>query len=325
MSGKQSKQTVQAQAHYVKSFSQPPAKGKRKSKKVDPKTLWPSPEAFAASEARHQQNWSAIIANLVSAGRSLSAKLEADQEVMDLTPLERQVLALANRRKASAGPSGPKSPSEALKALLGFVIPVLGKYATDIALQWLNAEIKYVYTTISGNVSTTSGYNLLNGIAQGTDYNQRVGNSVRILGFDLRGRCLYAPTSTKYEQVFRFIVGIDLQSDGALPTDTQLAEGGSLTTTSLVPSVLKAPDRFAFFMDRHFVLTNNNSSGTAHYFSDKLDNLVHNNVHTLFDLTTGVIAAISRGAMFCAVVSDQAAAADEPFVELNFRVFYEDT
>jgi len=305
------------------SFPGPPSivanTGARK-KKFDPKLLWASPEAYSLSLARHQENWAAIMGGILNAARSLQLKLDAEQEVMDLTPLERHVLSLANRRKTSSGPNGPKSPSEALKALLGFVIPILGKYATDVALQWLNAEIKYVYTSISGTVTSTSGYTLLNGIAQGTDYNQRVGNSIRLLGFDFRGH-VTCNGSGSIAQLIRVIIGIDLQSDGALPTDTQLAEGGVLTVDVPVPSVLKAPDRFALFYDR--VMTLSTTVQTAHVLSERLDNLVANNVHTLFDLTTGVIGAISRGALFCAMVSDQAA--NPPTVSLNLRVFYEDT
>jgi hypothetical protein len=283
--------------------------------------LWSSPEKYYASKLLHDASWAAIMARYAKAAASLQLKLTNGNEELDLTPDERMVLDGAKRRSKSSeagGGGGPRRPVDVLKAMLGFVVPMLGRYATNIAMEWLNSEIKYIATTVTGTITNVSGYSLLNGIAQGTDFNQRVGNSIRILGLDwfLQVYNQHADANQQY----RFWIIVDTQSDAAAPTDATFAEGGTLNVNGLVPYIKAAPDRYAILHDECFNI--DAAVNAIHHSRRHLDNLVAQDLHTLYELTTGVIAAISRGAIYFVHVSTDAANALT--VTANFRVFYTD-
>lgn len=283
--------------------------------------MWSSPEKYYASKELHDSSWAAIMARYAKASASLQKKLESGNAELDLTSEERAVLEGAKRRSNTGGGSsgGPKRPAEVLKAMLGFVIPMLGKYATSIAMEWLNSEIKYVTTTVSGVITTTSGYNLLNGVAQGTDYNQRVGNSIRILGLDwlLQVYNQHADANQQY----RYVILVDTQTDGAAPSDAEIVEGGgAFVISSLLPNIKASPERFAILHDKIFNM--DATVNAIHYDRVKLDNLVGQDLHTLYELTTAVVAAISKGSIYFAHVSTDGV--NGVTVSANFRVFYTD-
>lgn len=286
------------------------------------KLMWKSREAYDRSLQLHGESWAAIMAKYAATADRLQRKLDAEIESLDLTPEEKRVLSLSKRRNVggAAGGGGPMTPSNALKAMLGFVIPMLGKYATDVALQWLNAEIKYLNTTVTGAISSGPGFNLLNGLLQGIDYNQRVGNSVRILGINWLLNLTTSAAAT--ETIYRFMLVVDTQANEAAPTSADLSEGaGTFAVGTLVPNILASPDRFVFLHDETITLSS--LAKTAHHSSMRLEDLVKQDLHTLFSTTGATIAAISRGSLYLVHVSDQAA--NTPTVQFNCRVFYEDT
>lgn len=262
-----------------------------------------------------------ILDRLAKATKALDAKMATAVDELDLTEQEKMILEGAKRKQKASSPEGPKGPRDALKALLGGVVPILGKFAMDVALQWLNAEIKYTVYTTAGNVTTTAGYALLAAVAQGVDYNQRVGNSIRILGLDWRINAQYNSASSAITHNYRCVFGVDTQTDGALPTDSVMAEGGSMTPFVPIPYIKDSPDRFAILHDE--VMELSPTVKTSMWSIKKLEDLVSQNLHTLYDGTGSTVASISRGSLFICHVSDQATNA--PLINITVRVFYEDT
>ncbi len=223
---------------------------------------------------------------------------------------------------------GPSTPYDAMKAMLGAVVPILGKYAMSVALQWLNPEVKFTVVSFNGTTdwSTTPLKQLLNGIAQGVDVDERIGNSIRILG--LEWDVTIIPNSAASSQTLvQVVILVDTQTEGAAPPTADVYSAGITSLVQApVPNINTALYRFAILHHERFTASTTNTvlpyNKSMHVMKNKLDNLVGQDLHTLYQGTTAAITDISKGSIYLVAVSNQAT--NTPTVTGQVRVFYED-
>lgn len=106
-------------------------------------------------------------------------------------------------------------------------------------------EYKFLDTNISvAPYAANSTLTLINGITQGTDYNQRIGRQIKMMNYFIR--LTIAPQDTTTDTgSYRIMLVYDLQANGVAPTPTEVLV--SNTTTSHIN--LDNRDRFRVLMD----------------------------------------------------------------------------
>lgn len=100
-------------------------------------------------------------------------------------------------------------------------------------------------STVAAN--TTGTIVLINGVIQGTDYNQRVGRIFLMKSIYLRAK-FTNDSATVSPLTFRAMIVLDSQTNGALPAITDILN--AVTTTST--NNLNNRDRFKVLMDKTF-------------------------------------------------------------------------
>lgn len=154
---------------------------------------------------------------------------------------------------------------------------------------------------VNGTVAGGS-MQLLNGIAQGSDYNQRIGRRINIRSILIR--MFISNGSTPASQPVRIILFHDAQTNGVDPTANDLlgsASAGGSSTTAV--NNLSNRDRFRIMMDKIILLQTNGgtTSGTAdrkYLMKYKKCNLL-----TTYGGTGATVGAIISGAIYLLAVS----------------------
>lgn len=157
----------------------------------------------------------------------------------------------------------------------------------------------------------------LSNIVQGTDYNQRLGNSIRALNLRV-DYSLFPGSGTTYAFA-RCIVFRDLMQSGTDPTVAQLLE----TTTGAVainaPYLHYVADRYEVLSDEVFAFAA--AAGPAAFHRRFACRIAD---HILFSSTAGADASNWQGALYLLVISDQGTAANQPLIHYWSRLDYTD-
>lgn len=116
----------------------------------------------------------------------------------------------------------------------------------------VNSESKYLDTSMATPATSTAFVQCLNLIGQGTDYYQRVGNTIRISQLNIRGLFTSVATTPAYGVNIRVVIFIDREScSGSNPAYTDLFTGSSLIAPY---NLLTAASRFKILYDKLFTL-----------------------------------------------------------------------
>jgi hypothetical protein len=180
-----------------------------------------------------------------------------------------------------------------------------------------NVEEKYFDVSAAGAAAAIAGsatvVNLSN-IAQGNDYNNRNGNSIRLmrvrLDFTAAGNAL-----TALQQV-RVLMFRDLMQAGTDPTVAQLLETTATSLAMNSPFLHYAFDRFEVLYDE---LLQFNSQDTF-WFHRKMGFEV--NDHILYQGTTGADASNWQGALYLLFIGD--ATTNQATVTYHSRLSFTD-
>lgn len=108
-------------------------------------------------------------------------------------------------------------------------------------------ELKTIDSTATTDITTTGLVNTINGVAAGTDYNNRIGRKIMMRSLLLR--VTLQPINTinaPVGEAVRVIVFYDTQTNGVLPTIAQLLQNGQFDD----PLNLDNRDRFRIIMDK---------------------------------------------------------------------------
>ncbi len=191
-----------------------------------------------------------------------------------------------------------------------FAIDVVKK--TDKLIRMFNTEDKMFDTTQSTSPDNAGIVLGLSFIRQGTAWNQRVGNSIRLLKWIFRASARSKDLSPQTSAI-RAIVFSDMNNNGTFPNVTDVLESASY----LSPYNHTFLQRFAVIMDRLFPL----SLGGDPHFALEVEEPV--NFHVYYDGDSGTNAMYRNNNVFLLLISDQAASAAPTWLSYS-RLHYVD-
>lgn len=172
-------------------------------------------------------------------------------------------------------------------------------------------EKKVVDTAPSSYVCDTTGsVTLLNGVATGTDFTDRIGRKIMLKSVYVRGRIAPVDGGTS-NSLARVMIVYDMQANGAAPAITDILK----TATSQDQLNMNNRDRFRVIMDKQFPVggvdtTVGYAQAPCIFQVKKFKRL---NLETLYSGTTNAIASIATGALFMVTIGDVAAGSGATF------------
>lgn len=165
-------------------------------------------------------------------------------------------------------------------------------------------ELKFVDAAVSFTAWTTAGaIAILNGVAQGTDYNQRIGRSTLLKSILFRisvGKSANNSTGS----TCRFLIFYDAQTNGAAPAVTDVLAAASY----LSPMNLNNRDRFKIlcdtYIDTEAYTADPIATGT---FKNETKTMFKKfNMECQFSGTGATVGSIATGGIFILLISDEA-------------------
>lgn len=177
------------------------------------------------------------------------------------------------------------------------------------ALALINPEHKY--NDINGTLSPTTTASIGNIFAptQGDGATSRDGDSIKVTDLMLHSTLFRNQSSTQISTLFRLIIGIDTQPNGASPAATDVLQVADVYGFRN----LSYGTRFQILYDHlHHVADNDNPSKTIDIYK-KLSQ------HMEFKSNVGSVADLSTTAFFYLIVSDEATNAPQWNYRFRFR------
>lgn len=162
---------------------------------------------------------------------------------------------------------------------------------------------------------TTGSVTLMNGMAQGTDFTQRVGRKYTNVAVQLEGQIIPADNVTQLiGNKIRVMVIYDKQPNGALPVITDVLTA----STANAFMNLNNRDRFRVLIDHNTTLGGLQETATqAVAASPNVENVSvfkKVNLETICDGTGATVADIQSGSIFLLTIGSQAAGLGHIFV-----------
>lgn len=167
------------------------------------------------------------------------------------------------------------------------------------AMTGFNTERKLLDSgTNTQTLSTTPIIFLMNGCAQGTDYTNREGRSIKLVNYAMRAQVLINPASTA-NQFVRVLIGVYKQPNGVAPTALQLF--GSATPP--INGFFNLDYRNAFT-----VLYDKTKKLTIDWDTQLIKSFKKFQMHTIFNSgNTGGWGDVQTNGLFMCMYSDQTA------------------
>ena len=158
----------------------------------------------------------------------------------------------------------------------------------------VNVEEKFLDVSGSQTVSSTGSIVALSQIAQGSDYTNRVGDSIKLQRIEFRAKYIMNTASTG--TILRVIIFRDLFQQGVDPTVTNVIGG----TGALNPKNFLLRDRFSLLYDELCYMSNVGEDGGVIQFS-----MPHEG-HVKYIGTTAATASNGFGSIYMLLLSDEA-------------------
>jgi len=179
-------------------------------------------------------------------------------------------------------------------------------------------ELKFVDAISLGTPAVAGTVTLLNGIAQGTDYNQRIGRKFMMKSIMYRFLVRIDPTAASVGNLCRLLIVYDAQTNGALPAVTDILQIGDV----LSPMNLNNRDRFKIISDKWWntgaynVATGNITTGE---FCPQMDKFYKKmNLEVQNSGTANTIGSISTGGVYAIVIADIATTVAELYCRIRY-------
>lgn len=171
-------------------------------------------------------------------------------------------------------------------------------------------------------VNTTGSVTLLNGVATGTDFTERIGRRVKCVALQVRGYGGYDTNSAGNSQLIRFLLVEDMQTNGVLAGVTDILQ----TAHPASFMNMNNRERFRVICDKTFILASLTSAAancaTPSVF--KFDIYKKINVPVTFEGTSNTVGSISSGALLAVWVGSTAAGTNDAYANCTFRVRFTD-
>jgi len=191
----------------------------------------------------------------------------------------------------------------------------LGPRIRKILKYWSPPEQKFSDTNASGASLTTPQVILLNGLAQGTTVNTRIGN--RVTFTVAQGRMSFYYNTTTSAPTVRCMLVWDSQANSATATLAEVLQNSGGGTNFLSPNNLNNRDRFKVLWDKSYQLNDQDGQRKTVKFYKKIKMV------TTYDGTTAGFGDISTGSLHMYIMSSESGATF-PLVDYYFRVRFID-
>lgn len=160
---------------------------------------------------------------------------------------------------------------------------------------------------------TTGTITLLNGITQGSDIINRVGNRIDVVSILIRGSVAVGATPTS--ATYRWLVVYDKQANAATPLITDVLTAISLSGVNNLAN----RDRFVIYLDKTGQLEATDKT------TEPIKEYIECNLETTYNGTGATSAAIATGALYFISVGNLAAGVTTPTVAATSRIRYIDS
>lgn len=182
-------------------------------------------------------------------------------------------------------------------------------YATMQSTGTRAPEKKVIDTTLVSAVADTTGtVQLVNGVAVGTDFTDRIGRKIILKSVDIIGHVFPVDASTS-DCLCRMMLVYDKQPNGATPALAAFINGDSTSHLNL-----NNRDRFVVLSNWMEAIGSFAATPVGSPTTHKVQIHRKINMETLFSGTTNAVASISTGALWVVTVGDQAANVGGTFV-----------
>jgi len=175
----------------------------------------------------------------------------------------------------------------------------------------------------SYNANTTGVLTLLNGVATGTDFTNRIGRKIRLKSIYIRGYC-QPEDQTTGNNLARMIVVYDMQSNGAAPTVTDILK----SATSVAQLNLDNRDRFKVLIDKQLAMgqfdsTTAGATNAAAPTIHQIKKYKKLNLEVLFNGTAATVGSIATGSIYMLTIGAVASGVGSTFT-VSSRIRFED-
>lgn len=158
-------------------------------------------------------------------------------------------------------------------------------------------------------ITTTPSITLLNGVATGSDFTDRVGRKINLHSWSIRG--FLSPTDSLVDTAnIRMMVVLDLQTNGAAPAITDILKSSS-------PSAqlnLNNRDCFRVLMDKMIVSGPLTAAFVGTPITTPIKKYRKIRQEMIFTGTLSTVASISSGAIWLVMLGNNSAGAGRNFV-----------
>lgn len=165
-------------------------------------------------------------------------------------------------------------------------------------------ELKAIDVDVAAGTSTSGGVTLVNGVATGTDFTDRIGRAILMKSIYMR-YFISGSTGGCLGNAIRVWLVYDKQPNGAAPAFTDIFKVASINTLNN----LNNRDRFQILWDKSFTLEGNTitagavTAGSINAYCGK--KFMSCNLASQFSGTGATIASIATGAIyFCHITND---------------------
>jgi hypothetical protein len=179
-----------------------------------------------------------------------------------------------------------------------------------------NLELKVTDFVIGQSTGTTPTFlALTQPIVEGIVGTQRIGDNIRLKKVSLRFFVTVSNSSVNRTTQFRFILFLDKQNVGVLPTIGELLANGADLTSGYSTEQIKEK-RFHILYDRDQVLSLTGPSGVSVQKEFRLNNTVY------YRGTTNAVASNGKNSLYCCFFSDDNTF--PPSINANVEILYTD-
>ncbi len=186
-------------------------------------------------------------------------------------------------------------------------------YGLNEIRKLINIETKILPTTgtFSAGMDTTGTVFCLTRIAQGLDYTNRIGDSIKLQRLEFRYRV--SMTSTAARTFGRVILLRDLDGYGTAPGVTDVLE----TASVLAPKRYLNSERFSILYDELLALSQNGDSCSV-----GVVDMTHEG-HVKYLGTTAAAASDGKGSIYCLIISNETTTTIPSFT-YDSRIYFTD-
>jgi len=180
-------------------------------------------------------------------------------------------------------------------------------------------ELKDIDTDISAvTINSTGAVTLINGVAQGTDFTQRVGRKFQMKSILIRMVAYFGSTSI-LPSVFRWMVVYDKQTNAAAPAVTDILDAATVTSNAN----LSNRERFVVIYDKIHVIGATAANDNSMKYIKKYKRIF---METTNGGTANTVGSIQTGGLFFVTVGDRVAGTTAGrFESGSIRIRFTDT